>query len=90
MADDSRYRKARVALNCMWPILIRLKVQLMYTRIFLFNSLVKSVFNYALPLWGIYHGSSLERLQNIFIRKLLKLNNMVPGYILRQEQDVKP
>jgi len=62
----------------------------MSSRTYLFKTLVRSVYNYAAPVWANYNNPSYERRQNIFGQRLLQTNNMVPGYILRRELDLQP
>ena len=88
-APRARY-KARTALNCIWKPLTKLKIQSMYSRCLLFNAMVKSVYNYAAPIWCIYSKNSHETIQNIFARKLLQTTNLVLGYVLRREINAVP
>ena len=90
LAQDSRYKKARVALNAIWPLLSKLEIQSMKTRSYLFNSLVKTIYRYASPVWSVFYKNSVEKLQNIFARRILWTGNLTPGYILRRELDLKP
>ena len=51
----------------------------------LFHSLVSSIVNYAVEIWGIRYMKEIEKLQNLFIKRLFHLPNNTPGYALRIE-----
>jgi hypothetical protein len=82
--------KSLLASNSMWPILTKANISTMNTRFKLFDSLVKTVLLYAAPIWAPSQEDLIERIQSNFIRKILHLNPMTPGYILRLETGRRP
>jgi len=40
---------------------------------------------YACPIWGLNHIEDLEKFQTQFLRKLMSVTNLVPGFFLRLE-----
>ena len=55
----------------------------------LFRALVSSILLYAAPIWILRHIDELEKVQNIFYRKLLPLPRNTPGYSLRADTGMK-
>lgn len=83
-ADKSK-QKAAVALSKVWTICRRGGVPPITTHIKLFNALARSTLLYAAPLWGWGQEDNLEKSQNSFLRKLLRVPPSTPGYFLRLE-----
>jgi hypothetical protein len=72
-------------MNAMWNILTYARISSMSPRFRLFDSLVRSVLTYAAPIWSLRYFSEVERVQSIFIRRILLVNKCTPDYILRLE-----
>lgn len=51
----------------------------------LFQSLVRSIVFYGSEIWGIRYIKEIEKIQNLFLRRLFHLPNNTPGYALRLE-----
>lgn len=51
----------------------------------IFKSLVSSIIMYAAPLWSLRYMVELEKIQNLFYRKLFLLPGNTPGYAIRAE-----
>ena len=55
------------------------------TQLQLFNTIVKSVLLYFSSVWSLNYIEDLEKFQTQFLRKLMNVTNLVPGFLLRLE-----
>ena len=88
-ASHNRYLKARIALNNLWSILVKLKIQDIKIRQS-FSGNGPFSFSYASPIWFPFTKNSIEKLQNLYARRILYTPHLTPGYILRRELDLIP
>ena len=51
--------------------------------------IVSSIVLYAAPIWSLRHIDELEKIQNIFYRKLLSLPRNTPGYSIRADTGIE-
>jgi hypothetical protein len=88
--NSSEYfmKKSFNAINILWPTLTKISTSLMTIRLRLFDSMVKSVLSYALPVWGLRYLDNLERVQLAFLRRVLLVSRFTPGYMLRLESGI--
>jgi len=80
-----RSRKAVVAMRQTWGLGKRLFPNDFKRRMFLFDTLVKSVLLYGVEIWGWREEEVVERIQERYIRWVLELDTCTPGYIVREE-----
>jgi hypothetical protein len=78
-------KKGLAAISALWPTLTKISTSLMTIRLRLFDSMVKSVLSYALPVWGLRYLDNIERVQLVFLRRVLLVSRCTPGYMLRLE-----
>nr|XP_046478600.1 uncharacterized protein LOC124217243 [Neodiprion pinetum] len=56
----------------------------------IFDSMVSTVFLYAIPAWGLWYRNSLEAAQTFFFKKLFKLPRNTPDWAVRLELGLDP
>src|SRR5665811_1758960 len=66
-------------------VFFKSKMKTLESREFVFNSLVKSVIMYCMPIWGIDMIERITVFQNSFIRRIFGLPSKTPIWYLRLE-----
>lgn len=56
----------------------------------IYDSMVKSVFLYVFPTWGLWYRNSLEVAETFFYEKLFKLPRNTPDWVVRLEFGLTP
>ncbi|XP_050507928.1 probable RNA-directed DNA polymerase from transposon BS [Diabrotica virgifera virgifera] len=84
MADVSN-AKAKQATGALIPVLAKLKIDCMQTRLQLFDALVTSTISNCISVWALRYVDVLEQVQVQFLKRILMLPISTPGYIVRVE-----
>jgi len=82
---NNSIKKAKFALNNLFLIFYKGKLKTFEARIKLFNSLVRSVLFYAMPIWGLQFLHDFEKFETCFLRKIFCLPNLVPRWAINIE-----
>lgn len=77
--------KGKKAIQPTVNLINRLKTVNIETCNKIFKSLVSSTMTYAAPIWCLRYMDELEKIQNLFYRKLFLLPGNTPGYAIRAE-----
>ena len=83
----TRARKAAVAMRQVWGIGKRKFGNDVRRRLSLFYSLVWTVGSYGVEVWGWRERKAMEATQERFIRWVLGVERVTPGYMVRKEVD---
>jgi hypothetical protein len=78
-------KKAKCAENQLFGVFFRSKTKTLTSRTKLYDSLVKSMLTYCLPIWGIDHSDKLEIFQNNFLRRMCNIPKCSPNWFTRLE-----
>ena len=80
-----RVRKARIAMGWIWSFGERKFKGDIRWRVKLFDSIVKGILLYGVEIWGYKEWKEVEKLQEKYLRWILKLDGTTPGYVVREE-----
>ena len=78
-------KKTENALKDLKALIFRSKMNHFDSILSLFNSLVRSVFSYCAPVWGVNFADSFEKLRSSFLKSLFLLPTSIPNWFLRLE-----
>ncbi|KYN04961.1 hypothetical protein ALC62_04156 [Cyphomyrmex costatus] len=80
-----RIRKATIAMGWVWGYGERKFKGDVRWRLKLFDSIVKGILYYGVEIWGYREWKEVEALQEKYLRWILGVDRVTPGYIVREE-----
>lgn len=77
--------KGKSALGAIWQILTAGRINNWTATLRLYSTMVASTVLYGSGMWALNHMHEVEKIQTLFLKRLLQLPNSTPGYVLRLE-----
>ena len=81
--------KSKRALRDLESLIFRSRMNDFVSIMSLFHSLIRSVFSYCCPIWGLRHSDCFEQLRIQFLKSLFCLPCTIPAFFVRLELDIK-
>ena len=78
-------RRGLIAIKQVWGLGERIFGEKFKSRLMLFDSLIQSFILYAAEVWGWSGHAKLEAIQIKYIKWILRLENVTPGYLVLEE-----
>jgi hypothetical protein len=82
-------KKSEIALKDLESLIYRSKMDNFSSIMSLFYSLVRSVFSYCAPIWGVLFSDCYEKLRIQFLKRLFLLPITTPAFFIRLELGLK-
>lgn len=82
-------KKAQKAVNVAWGVMKRSRRNCMKERIYLMNTVARSVAMYGVEVWGWEKAEEIERVQRRLCKMALGVRRNTPGYIWRAELGIE-
>lgn len=85
-----RLAQGKKAVNSTWNALIRKKEVAISVKYKVFEAVMRAIVCYAAQVWGHESFDDLEKIQRFFLKRLFRLPNGTPNYMLHLETGLAP
>lgn len=86
----AKLHDAKMAINCNWKGLLGKKNVATSVKYKLFETVVRSIMCYAAQVWGVVQYDDVEKLLRYFLKKIFRLPENTPTYMLHLETGLPP
>lgn len=83
-----RNSKSKNCINATWKELINKPQVSLISKWKIFQSVCRSIQSYAAQVWGFGWFEEVDKLQRYFLKRVLKLPEFIPNYVLSLETDI--
>lgn len=85
---EERNAAAKTSINLTWQNFLKKKSISMCSKWKLFMAVCRAVQTYGAQVWGFANFEDVDQLQVYFLKKILRLPNFTPSYVLRLETGI--